>query len=43
VTLVFAGRTPAASDLLTGTWELRTPGNIRIGQPISISINVYGG
>lgn len=43
VTLVFAGRTPAASELLTGTWELRTPGNIRIGQPINISINVFGG
>lgn len=43
VTLNFVGETPAASDLLSGMWELRTPGNIRIGQPIEISINVFGG
>lgn len=43
VTVVFTGRTPAASEMLSGTWELRTPGNIRIGQPIVISINVFGG
>jgi hypothetical protein len=39
----FKGRTPAAHDLVSGTWELRTPGNIRIGQPIIIRIKVFGG
>ncbi len=43
VVLVFSGRTPAASESLSGTWELRTPGNIRIGEPIVISISVFGG
>ena len=39
----FKGHTPAAHDPLSGTWELRTPGNMRIGQPIVISIRVFGG
>ena len=43
VVLTFTGRTPATGGLLSGTWELRTPGNIRIGQPIVISINVFEG
>jgi hypothetical protein len=43
VAVTFTGETPPASELLSGTWELRTPGNIRIGQPIEISINVFGG
>ena len=41
--LDFKGHTPTAHDTLTGTWELRTPGNIRIGQPITIKIRVFGG
>jgi serine/threonine protein kinase len=43
VTLIFKGRTPNAGGLLSGQWELRTPGNIRIGQPLFISINVFEG
>jgi serine/threonine-protein kinase len=43
VTLTFTGRTPVTGGLLSGMWELRTPGNIRIGQPIFISINVFEG
>ncbi|MEO8395658.1 MAG: hypothetical protein ABI700_21865, partial [Chloroflexota bacterium] len=41
--LDFKGHTPSAHDPLSGTWELRTPGNLRIGQPIIISIRVFGG
>jgi serine/threonine-protein kinase len=43
VALTFAGHTPVAHVPLSGTWELRTPGNIRIGRPITISISVFGG
>ncbi len=43
IVLIFKGRTPAAGGLLSGQWELRTPGNIRIGQPLYISINVFEG
>jgi hypothetical protein len=43
VTLSFEGRTPSTNGLQSGTWELRTPGQIRIGDPLVISIQVYGG
>jgi hypothetical protein len=40
----FVGKTPATGGRpLTGIWELRTPGNIRIGQPLAININVFEG
>ncbi len=40
----FVGKTPATGGRpLTGVWELRTPGNIRIGQPLAININVFEG
>jgi serine/threonine-protein kinase len=39
--LRFEGRTPERGPLLSGTWELRTPGNLPIGQPIEISIHVF--
>ncbi len=40
----FVGKTPATGGRpLTGIWELRTPGNIRIGQPLEININVFEG
>jgi serine/threonine-protein kinase len=42
--LVFEGRTPSAGGgLLTGIWELRTPGQIRIGDPLPINVRVFGG
>src|SRR6185369_5496970 len=41
VILDFQGHTPANGGLLTGTWELRTPGQIPIGQPVHISIFAF--
>lgn len=42
--LVFEGSTPSAGGgLLTGTWELRTPGQIRIGDPLPINVRTFGG
>lgn len=42
ITIVFSGRTPTAQlGLLSGVWELRTPGQIRIGEPLQISIWVF--
>jgi hypothetical protein len=42
--LVFEGSTPSAGGgLLTGIWELRTPGQIRIGEPLPINVRVFGG
>jgi serine/threonine-protein kinase len=43
VTIIFRGRTPTTSGLLSGVWELRTPGQLPIGEPLTISINVYQG
>lgn len=39
--LHFIGRTPGRGGLRTGTWELRTPGQRPIGEPMEISIQVY--
>ncbi|MBL8154948.1 MAG: protein kinase [Anaerolineae bacterium] len=39
--LDFVGRTPARFGLKTGTWELRTPGQIPIGQPIVIQVQIF--
>ncbi len=39
--LDFVGRTPARFGLKTGTWELRTPGQIPIGQPLVIQVQVF--
>lgn len=41
VTLIFQGVTPPTGGLRTGTWELRTPGQILIGRPIDISVSVF--
>jgi serine/threonine protein kinase len=41
VTLVFQGVTPPTGGRRTGTWELRTPGQILIGRPIEISVSVF--
>lgn len=43
VSLTLSGRTPTSGGLLTGVWELRTPGQIPIGEPLQISINVFEG
>lgn len=43
VTLTFAGTLPSRGSVnpITGTWELRTPGQIVIGEPLTISIMVF--
>ncbi len=41
VVLLFQGVTPATGGTRTGTWELRTPGQIVIGEPLQISIAVF--
>ncbi len=42
--LVFEGSTPSAGGgFLRGVWELRTPGQIRIGDPLPINVRVFGG
>lgn len=43
VTITIVGRLPARGSQtpLTGRWELRTPGQIPIGEPLVISILVY--
>lgn len=41
VVLVFSGFTPPTGGLRSGTWELRTPGQILIGRPMDISISVF--
>ncbi len=45
VTIDFKGQLPPLGgiDPLQGTWELRTPGQIPIGEPLVISILVYSG
>ncbi|MAS33304.1 MAG: hypothetical protein CL610_04820 [Anaerolineaceae bacterium] len=41
VTLIFSGRTPSTGGERSGTWELRTPGQILIGDPMEISVSVF--
>lgn len=42
--LDFVGHTPSAGGgWLYGTWELRTLGQIRIGDPLHINVRVFGG
>ena len=43
VAVTFAGRTPRTGALYTGIWELRTPGQILIGTPLTISVQVFEG
>jgi serine/threonine protein kinase len=40
--LIFSGTTPLRFGEKSGTWQLRTPGGISIGEPIVISIQAYG-
>jgi serine/threonine protein kinase len=39
--LTFEGRTPANGGELSGVWELRTPGQLPIGDRLEIGIRVY--
>ena len=41
IVLCFQGTTPRSGGVHRGTWELRTPGQIRIGDPLVISVNVF--
>jgi eukaryotic-like serine/threonine-protein kinase len=41
IILCFQGKTPQIGGIHAGTWELRTPGQIRIGEPLVISVNVF--
>ena len=43
IVVLFEGHTPVVGGELSGTWELRTPGQIPIGQPLVISIFVFQG
>jgi hypothetical protein len=40
--LHFIGKTPNRGGTKAGTWQLRTPGGINIGEPIIITIQVFG-
>lgn len=42
VTLTLTGMTPRSNGLLSGLFELRTSGQLLIGDPLYISINVFG-
>lgn len=39
--LCFRGRTPRTGRLYTGVWELRTPGQLLIGDQFKITVNVF--
>jgi hypothetical protein len=41
VILTFAGQTPSQGGLRSGSWELRTAGQIPIGEPLIISIRSF--
>lgn len=41
VEIEFTGETPQRGGMAGGEWELRTPGQIRIGQPLDISVDVF--
>jgi serine/threonine-protein kinase len=41
VTIIFRGRAPSQSGVQSGVWELRTPGQLLIGEPLTISLDVY--
>ncbi|MFN8529853.1 MAG: protein kinase [Anaerolineae bacterium] len=43
VTIEFVGRTPATGGPTSSIWELRTPGQLLIGQPLTIAVTVYEG
>jgi hypothetical protein len=40
-TIEFVGRTPATGGMRSSRWELRTPGQILIGEPFLINVNVF--
>lgn len=43
VELMFTGKTPLRGATYQGKWELRTPNQRKIGQPITINVQVYEG
>jgi serine/threonine protein kinase len=43
VTVTLRGRVPVRSGIQSGIWELRTAGQIPIGDPLTLSINVFQG
>ncbi len=43
VTLTFSGRTPRTGAAYSGLFELRTPGQILIGAPLTITVKVFEG
>jgi hypothetical protein len=43
VEIDFQGRTPSRGGLRSGTWQLKTPGQISIGKPLVISIFSFEG
>jgi serine/threonine-protein kinase len=42
-TITLLGRAPSNNGVSSGLWELRTPGQLLIGAPLTISVNVFGG
>ncbi|MEO8608840.1 MAG: protein kinase, partial [Chloroflexota bacterium] len=40
--LHFVGKTPSRNGNKSGKWQLRTPGGLPIGEPITITLQVYG-
>jgi serine/threonine protein kinase len=43
VEIDFQGRTPSRGGLRSGTWQLKTPGQISIGKPLIISVFSFEG
>lgn len=39
--LCLRGETPATGRVYTGTWELRTAGQVLIGEPFELSVSVF--
>lgn len=42
-TIEFVGRTPTTGGERSSVWELRTPGQILIGEPLTITVIVFEG
>ncbi|MBK8026305.1 MAG: hypothetical protein IPK19_34170 [Chloroflexi bacterium] len=42
VTLTLSGQAPRSNGLLSGVFELRTPGQLLVGKPLTLTVNVFG-